>query len=89
MTRLEILENSLIKKQEKFDTKLSEHFADVKSANGQPLNDKRNGHVTLNRWEKQNASLLNCEKEIEKTKEAIEKEKRKIVDRENALKGYN
>jgi len=78
MTRLQILENSLIKKQALFDSKLNSHFADVKSANGQPLNDKRNGHVTLNRWEKQNDSLRNLQKEIEKTKNAIENEKDKI-----------
>ncbi len=43
MTRLEILKNSLEKKQAKFNEKLNEHFMEVRRANGQPLNDKRNG----------------------------------------------
>lgn len=77
MSRLDILNASLENKQAKFDLMLDAHVKDVKSANGQPLNDKRNGHVTLNRWEKQNYALLNQQKEIEKTKNTIEKEKSK------------
>jgi len=78
MSRIDVLKNSLVKKQEKLDAKFDNHFADVKSANGQPLNDKRNGHVTLNRWEKQNDSIRATMAEIEKTKQAIEKEEYKI-----------
>lgn len=78
MSRLDILKSSLEKKQAKFDKKLDEHFADVRSANGQPLNDKRNGYSTMRRWDKQNDSLLNLQKEIEKTKTAIEREECKI-----------
>ncbi len=82
--RLEILENSLAKKQQQFDKKLKAHFADVKRANGQPLNDKRNGQATLNRWDKQNEALKNLEASIKKTKEAIEKEQYKIANVEDA-----
>ena len=77
--RLEILKSSLIKKQKLFDDKLDAHLTDVKSANGQPLNDKRNGYVTLNRWEKQEESLRNKLTSIEKTKNAIEREEDKIA----------
>ena len=38
--RLEILKGSLAKKEARFDSIISSHFEDVKSANGQPLNDK-------------------------------------------------
>lgn len=76
--RLEILQASLAKKQEKFDNKISEHFADVKSANGQPMNDKSNGNATMSRWEKQNNALRSMQDGIEKTKAAIEREKYKI-----------
>lgn len=76
--RLIILENSLEKKEAEFTRRLDNHMSDVRRANGQPLNDKRNGHVTLNRWEKQNDSLRNLQKSIEKTKDAIEREKSKI-----------
>lgn len=78
MNRLEILKSSLEKKQAKFDKKLDEHFTDVKSANGQPLNDKRNGGSTMRRWDKQNDALSNLQKEIEKTENAIEYEEGKI-----------
>ena len=78
MSRLYILKASLQKKQAKFNEKLNEHFTDVKSTNGQPLNDKRNGAATMNRWNRQNDVLSNIKKEIEKTEHAIEREESKI-----------
>ncbi len=90
MSRLDILKASLEKKQAKFHEKLGEHFADVKSANGQPLNDKRNGLATMRRWDRQNDSLLNLQKEIEKTEMAIEREESRIrcIDRnKNSMPG--
>ncbi len=78
--RLEILQASLAKKEALFAAKLQNHFDTVKEANGQPLNDKgRKGRATLNKWEKQSDSLRLVEKEIEKTKAAIEKEQNKIA----------
>ena len=77
MSRLDILKASLAKKEEKFNMMLNAHMKDVKSANGQPLNDKRNGYATMARWDKQNNALLNQQKEIEKTKNAIEYEEGK------------
>lgn len=47
MSRLEILQNSLAKKNAVVDAKISNHFATVAQANGQPLNDKRNGAATF------------------------------------------
>ena len=76
--RLEVLEASLAKKESAFDSRLADHFACVKSANGQPLNDKRNGHATLRKWEKQNDALRKVQAGIEATKSAIEREKAKI-----------
>lgn len=83
MSRLDILKASLEKKQAKFDRKLNEHFADVKSTNGQPLNDKRNGFATMERWDRQNDVLSRMQKEIEKTQTAIEREESRIrcIDR--------
>ncbi|MEF9922946.1 MAG: hypothetical protein RR854_00030 [Muribaculaceae bacterium] len=77
MNRLEILQASLEKKQSKFYEKLDAHFQDVKSANGQPLNDKRNGASTMRRWDRQDDALFVQQSEIEKTKNAIEREERK------------
>ncbi len=82
--RLTILEASLIKKEASLDAKFETHFASVKQANGQPLNDKRNGQATLDKWERQNEAIRNQQASIEKTKNAIEKEKSKIAGVEHA-----
>ena len=78
MSRLSVLESSLVKKQAALDAAIADHFDTVKAANGQPLNDKRNGARTLARWEKQNDKIRKLQEEIEKTKAAIEKENYKI-----------
>lgn len=77
--RLEILKNSLAKKEQQLNAKFDEHFATVKQANGQPLNDKRNGQATLNKWERQNEGIRTMQKSIEATKQAIEIEESKII----------
>lgn len=77
--RLEILKASLAKKQTLFDQRLQQHFDTVKEANGQPLNDKRNGRTTLNKWDKQSDALRNLESSIQRTKDAIEHEEMKIA----------
>ena len=77
--RLEILKASLAKKQTLFDQRLQQHFDTVKEANGQPLNDKRNGRATLNKWDKQSEGLRNIENSIQRTKDAIEREEMKIA----------
>lgn len=76
--KLEILKNSLLKKEAELSKKISLHIEDVRRANGQPLNDKRNGHVTLNRWERQNDSIRALKGSIQKTKRAIEFEEGQI-----------
>ena len=81
--RLIILENSLEKKKKQFDNKLQNHINTVKQANGQPLNDKRNGQATLDKWERQNDSLRNLQDSIAKTENAIEVEKGKIIECES------
>lgn len=78
--RLEILKASLAKKEARFDVKLQEHFDTVAMANGQPLNDKRNGRATLNKWDKQNDSLRELKDSIQRTKDAIEREELKIAN---------
>lgn len=76
--RLEILKNSLLKKENELAAKIDNHFKTVKQANGQPLNDKRNGRATLNKWEQQNNSIRTLKESIEKTKRSIEIEEGKI-----------
>jgi hypothetical protein len=76
--KLEILKQSLIKKEQELQRRFDEHFATVKKANGQPLNDKRNGQSTLNKWEKQNNAIRNLKDSIKKTKSAIEFEEGRI-----------
>lgn len=78
--RLEILKASLEKKEARFDAKIQEHFDTVAMANGQPLNDKRNGRATLNKWDKQSDSLRSLKDSIQRTKDAIEREETKIAN---------
>ncbi len=82
--KLEILKQSLAKKEQQLNAKFDTHFATVKQANGQPLNDKRNGQATLNKWERQNESIRTMQKSIETTKQAIEIEECKIKGVEHA-----
>ncbi len=80
--KLEILESSLIKKKSVLDDRFERYFASVKQANGQPLNDKRNGQVTLDKWDRQSEAIRNQKESIAKTERAIEKEQYKIIDTE-------
>lgn len=77
--RLEILKASLAKKEARFDERLKNHFDTVAQANGQPLNDKRNGRATLNKWDKQSDALRALQRSIQRTKDAIEREEIKIA----------
>lgn len=76
--RLEILKTSLDKKNKELQRRLDEHFETVKRANGQPLNDKRNGRATLNKWERQENAMRSLKESIEKTEKAIQREEWKI-----------
>ena len=82
--KLEILKQSLAKKEQQLNAKFDQHFATVKQANGQPLNDKRNGQSTLNKWERQSEGIRTMQKSIEATKQAIEIEEGKIIEVEHA-----
>lgn len=77
-TRLEILESSLSKKKKELDRKFDDHFSSVKQANGQPLNDKKNGQATIDKWNRQSDGIRRQISEIEKTESAIERETQKI-----------
>jgi len=76
--KLEILKQSLIKKEEQLRKRFDDHFASVRQANGQPLNDKRNGQATLNKWERQDDAIRTLKASIKKTKNAIEFEEGRI-----------
>ena len=77
--RLVVLQQSLAKKEAAFDAKLADHYSSVKATNGQPLNDKRNGAATMRRFESQNNALRSAKEGIERTKNAIERERSKIA----------
>jgi len=76
-TRLEILKGSLAKKNERLNAMLEKHYASIKEANGQPLNDKRNGQATRKRWERQDEAIRNLQIRINNTLNAIEAEEHK------------
>jgi hypothetical protein len=72
--RLSVLKASLVKKEKLRDTKINTHFETIKKTNGQPLNDKRDGHKTLAKWDKQNDAIRSINESIERTKAAILRE---------------
>jgi hypothetical protein len=78
--RLEILKNSLEKKEKSFDDKFSVHKEEVNDNQCEPLNDGKRGSANLRRWEKTNDALRTMYQGIEKTKSAIEREESKIED---------
>ncbi|WP_336804044.1 hypothetical protein [Erwinia aphidicola] len=77
--RLEILKSSLAKKEARFDERLQNHFDTVAKANGQPLNDKRNGRATLDKWDQQSDALRSLQASIQRTKDAIDREENRIA----------
>ena len=82
--RLDILKRSLARKAEAMDEKIGAHFDSVRAANGQPLNDKRNGRATMAQWDRQNDAIRSIADGIEKTKAAIEREQ-SAIERVNSV----
>ena len=78
MSRLDVLSASLVKKEARLASLLDNHFDTVKSTNGQPMNDKRNGAAHFKKIEQQNDAIRKANAEIDKTKSAIERERLKI-----------
>ena len=83
--RLEILNNSLAKKQKIFNDLFIAHTEEVKKAQGEPLRCNRRGNKILNTWEKTAQRLTIKLKEIKKTQRAIDREKYKSQKKEKAL----
>jgi len=77
--RLNILQESLAKKEAAADSKIAAHFETVKETNGQPLNDKRNGAATFRKWANQDAAIRTALEGVQKTKDAIEREEAAIA----------
>lgn len=77
--RKTVFESSLRKKEARFDVLMGKHFESVKAANGQPLNDKRNGMRVVAEWDEEMNRLRKQRTEIEKTVNAIDKEENKIA----------
>ena len=76
--RLELLEESLAKKKAELCWKIEEHFASVKQAFGQSLNDKHR-KIVMARCDRQCNDLRKIKESIEKIKNAIKTEIDKIV----------
>ena len=72
--RLEILKESLIKKEQQLEARFDARFKHQEITNGQPMNDKRNGYSWFAKKDKLDDAIRNQMASIEKTKEAIAKE---------------
>jgi len=83
--RLEILNNSLTKKQKIFNDLFITYTEEVKKAQGEPLRGHRRGNKILNTWEKTAQRLTIKLKEIKKTQRAIDRETYKGKKKEKAL----
>jgi len=83
MSKIDILKNSLVKKEEELSKVFVNHFNFVKSLQGEPLGGTKAGIRFNNIVEKQNKKIRSLSASIEKTKEAIEKiEKKKRLAEE-------
>ena len=80
--RLEVLKASLVKKEAELDRRMQAHFDTVKEANGQPLNDKRNGQATLNKWDKQNEAILVLAEQVKNMGDDI-RDLKQVIMKEN------
>ena len=69
------MEASLAKKEAELQRRFDNHFGTWKQTNGQPMNDKRNGGAFFRKVEKQNDAIRNMQASIQKTKDAIDREK--------------
>jgi hypothetical protein len=74
MNRLDVLKASLAKKEAKLDERFESRFDLQRQTNGQPMNDKRNGQAFFKKCDKSDDAIRNQMKEVEKTKNAIERE---------------
>ena len=91
MSRSKVLRESAERKSQEVDRLIQAHFDTVRQANGQPLNDKRNGVATLAKWERQNQAIKSAMDSLEKTKLAIEVAERREEEIESvnaSLPGY-
>ncbi|NCX95785.1 MAG: hypothetical protein EBX41_05120 [Chitinophagia bacterium] len=77
--RLEILKNSLIKKEERQQYLLSQFYGGWHGRQGQPIDlSRKSDRALLNRTDKYDNALRNISAEIQKTKDAIEREEGKL-----------
>lgn len=86
--RLEILKRSLEKKEQALNDKVSAIFSHQATTHGSPVNDKRGASSFFKKAERLNDSAGNALKEIEKTKEAIDREEWKIKNTESAKENF-
>lgn len=71
-TRLELAKQKLERLKREFQDKQDAVFGHAKLTNGQPMNDKRDGHVFFRKQEKLEDALFNKLHEIQKQEEYIE-----------------
>ena len=84
MTRLEILQNSLIKKEAQQDNNFTSLYEHQSMTHGSPVNDKRCGSAWFKAHDRINDTIRNQYESIEKTKQAIEREERRQLRNEDA-----
>ena len=84
-TRLEIAINKLERLERERMMRTEQLFAHGRMANGQPMNDKRNGYAYINRSNQLENKCLNLTEEIEQQRERVEMLKRQEYNKANGL----
>ena len=79
MTRLEILQKSLIKKETKQDNNFTSLYEHQAMTHGSPVNDKRCGGAWFKAHDRINDSIRNQYESIEKNKAGYRKRREKTV----------
>lgn len=85
MTRLEIAEQKLKRLEREFDEATQSAYSHMNQANGQPMNDKRNGGTFFKKTEQLENRIFNKIHEIEAQKERISSLKDREFRKENHL----
>lgn len=85
MTRLEIATQKLTRLEKERDEAIQNAYTHMAQANGQPMNDKRNGRAFFNRRDQLENKVFNLLHEIEAQKERIEILKDREFKKENHL----
>jgi hypothetical protein len=78
-TREQVLVDSLARKQQQFDNRFAVHFDEATARQGQPWHDNAKDRSARKRLDRQDAALHTLKESIQKTEDALARERRKVA----------